>query len=161
MSEKEMLELILQTVNGVGEDVSELKEGFSKLDEKVGRLEESVVKLDERVGRLEERVVKLDERVGDLDERVVRLDERVSILDEKAVKLTGQLAGVEWCTKEIQLSLENETNRNILAVADGHLALERKLGQAVVLESEKEMLEIRMNVVESEIAKIKAKYESA
>ena len=57
--------------------------------------------------------------------------------------------------KDIQLTLENETNRNIKIIAEGHLDLSRKLDEALKVENEKEMLLIRVNHLENELRKIK------
>lgn len=56
---------------------------------------------------------------------------------------------------DIQLTLENETNRNIRIIAEGHLDLSRKLDDALKVENEKEVLLIRVNHLESEIRRIK------
>ncbi|MEY8369324.1 hypothetical protein AALA24_11280 [Anaerovoracaceae bacterium 42-11] len=39
-------------------------------------------------------------------------------------------------TTSIQLTLENETNRNIQIIAEGHLDLGRKLNDALKIENE-------------------------
>ena len=57
----------------------------------------------------------------------------------------------------LQLTLENETNRNIHVVAEGHLDLIRKLDEALKVENEKEMLQIRVNVLENDMRKVKEK----
>ena len=59
--------------------------------------------------------------------------------------------------KEIQLTLENETNRNIKIVAEGHLDLSRKLDEALNVENEKEMLLVRVNILESDVRRLKEK----
>lgn len=55
----------------------------------------------------------------------------------------------------IEMTLENETNRNIKIIAEGHLDLSRKLDQALKIDNEKEMLLIRVNSLENELRKIK------
>ena len=57
--------------------------------------------------------------------------------------------------REISLTLENETNRNIKIIAEGHLDLSRKLDKALTVENEKEMALIRINMMENEIRRIK------
>jgi len=69
---------------------------------------------------------------------------------EKLDLLIKEVAG-------IKLTLENETNRNIMALAEGHLDLTRKLDAALEIENEKEMMKIRLNILESEVKKIKEK----
>ena len=56
---------------------------------------------------------------------------------------------------DIQLTLENETNRNIRIIAEGHLDLSRKLHEALRLESEKEILMLRVNRLENELRRVK------
>ena len=57
----------------------------------------------------------------------------------------------------LQLTLENETNRNIRIIAEGHLELNRKLDEALKVESEKEMMHLRVNVLENDMRKVKEK----
>lgn len=76
-------------------------------------------------------------------------DETKMILDE--------LKSLKRDVREIQLTLENETNRNIKIIAEGHLDLNRKLDEALKVENEKEMLLLRVNRLESELEKVKAR----
>lgn len=61
--------------------------------------------------------------------------------------------------RSIQLTLENETNRNIKIIAEGHLDLSRKLDEALQVENEKELLLIRVNSLENEVRKLKERIE--
>lgn len=61
--------------------------------------------------------------------------------------------------KDLQLTLENETNRNIKIIAEGHLDLNRKLDEALKVDNEKEMLLIRVNSLENELRKLKERIE--
>ena len=56
---------------------------------------------------------------------------------------------------DIQLTLENETNRNIKIITEGHLDLSRKLDDALKVDTEKEMLLIRVNRLENEVRRLK------
>lgn len=62
--------------------------------------------------------------------------------------------------KDLQLTLENETNRNIRIIAEGHLDLSRKLDDALKVDNEKEMLLIRVNSLENEVRKLKERISS-
>ena len=61
----------------------------------------------------------------------------------------------------IEMTLENETNRNIRIIAEGHANLSRKLDEALKVENEKELLLVRTNIMENDIRKIKVKLEIA
>ena len=73
--------------------------------------------------------------------------------------ILNELQELKHSVKEIQLTLENETNRNIRIIAEAHLDLSRKLDEALKVDNEKEMLLIRVNHLESEVRRLKEKIE--
>lgn len=60
---------------------------------------------------------------------------------------------------DIKLTLENEIRVNIQRVAEGHLDLSRNLHEALKIDNEKEMLAIRVSVLENELRRIKERIE--
>ena len=66
---------------------------------------------------------------------------------------------VSYTHLDIQLTIENETNRNIKIIAEGHFDLSRKLDEALKMENEKEMLMIRVNRLENELRRVKERIE--
>lgn len=52
--------------------------------------------------------------------------------------------------------MENELRVNIRRIAEGHFDLSRNLHEAMRIDSEKEMLSIRVTMLESELRNIKA-----
>lgn len=96
----------------------------------------------------------MDERLKPINEKISSMDERVSSLDEKISSMDHRIT-------DIQMTLENETNKNIQVIAEGHLDLSRKLDDALKVESEKELMLIRMNKLENEVRRIKEHLEIA
>ncbi len=89
-----------------------------KLDlllEKVGNLEKKVDSFEKKVDGLEKKIDSLEKKVNDLDKRVTNLEKEVA---------------------KIKTTLENETNRNIMIIAEGHLDLSRKLNECIRLSSD-------------------------
>ncbi len=80
------------------------------------------------------------------------MTEETKMILEKLEKMDNKIT-------DIQLTLENETNRNIKIIAEGHLDLSRKLDDALKVESEKEMLLIRVNRLENELRRVKERIE--
>lgn len=62
---------------------------------------------------------------------------------------------------DIKLTLENEIRTYIKRVAEGHLDLSRNLHEALKIDSEKEMLAIRVSVLETELRRIKTQLDIA
>ena len=85
-------------------------------------------------------------------------DMALSSEDLKAIE--SMLEPIKRDIRSIQLTLENETNRNIKIIAEGHLDLSRKLDDALKVENEKEMLLIRVNTLENELRRVKERIES-
>lgn len=81
------------------------------------------------------------------------MTEETKMILEELKKMNAKIA-------EVQLTLENETNRNIKLIAEGHFDLSRKLDEALKVENEKEMLLIRVNHLESEVRRIKKRVET-
>lgn len=61
--------------------------------------------------------------------------------------------------KDVKMTLENETNKNIRIIAEGHRDLNNKLDNALKIENEKELLLIRLTILENEVNRIKARLE--
>ena len=80
-------------------------------------------------------------------------------MSEDAKLILDEIAGLKQEVKEIQLTLENETNRNIKLIAEGYLDLSRKLDDALKVENEKELLLIRVTSLENEVRRLKARIE--
>ena len=70
-----------------------------------------------------------------------------------------RMANIENSVTDIKLTLENEIRINIQRVAEGHLDLSRNLHEALKIDTEKEMLAIRVNVLETELRRLKERIE--
>ena len=130
-----------QKVTELDEKVTELDQKFTVLDEKVTELDQKFTVLDEKVTVLEQKFTVLDEKVTVLDQKFTVLDQKFTVLDEK---FTG-----------LELVIENETNVNIRRIAEGHCDLVRNLREARKVDDEKELLAIRVTVLESDMSKVK------
>ena len=78
---------------------------------------------------------------------------------ERLDKMDSRLDKVEAKVTEVQMTLENETKKEIRIIAEGHLDLSRKLDDSLKVENEKEMLLLRVNRLENEIRRIKQRIE--
>ena len=84
----------------------------------------------------------------------------MALSNEDLKAIESMLEPIKLDIKSIQLTLENETNRNIKIISEGHLDLSLKLDDALNVENEKEMLLIRVNSLENELRKVKERIES-
>ena len=132
MSERELLQMLLSEVQNANTGLNDVKSEIADLKTDVSALKTDVSALKTDVSALKTDVSALKTDVDDLKLR----------------------------TALIETTLENETNRNIKIIAEGHTDLSRKLDHVLQMESEKEMFLIRFNVLESEVQKMKQHFDS-
>ena len=101
----------------------------------------------------------INERLDKMDSRLDKVDSRLDKVDSRLDKMDSRLDKVESKVTEVQMTLENETNKEIRIIAEGHLDLSRKLDDSLKVENEKEMLLLRVNRLENEIRRIKQRIE--
>ena len=143
-------------------DVRELKSGMSEIKQRVASVEQKVTELDQRVASVEQKVTKLEQKVTELDQRVAgveqkvtELDQKFTVLDEKVTELDQKFTVLDEKVTGLELVIENETNVNIRRIAEGHCDLVRNLREARKVDDEKELLAIRVTVLESDMSKVK------
>ena len=141
MSENEKLNLILEGIGEIKDDVQGLKEDVQGLKEDVQGLKEDVQVLKEDVQGLKEEVQVLNEDVQVLKEDVQTLKEDVQSVKERVTLF--------------EITLENETNRNIQLIAEGHMNLDRKLDEALKELHPNTMYHLKVNHLDGEVTKMK------
>ena len=80
-------------------------------------------------------------------------------LQEVRTDLEEKIQGVQTEVQSVKLTLEHEVNRNILIIAEGHSLLNNKLDEAIKGKGEREMLLLKMSIMENDIRILKEKME--
>ena len=127
MTENQKMDLILQKLGGI-------EGGLASVGEDVRSLQGDVQTLKGDVQTLKEDVQTLKGDVQTLKEDVQMLKDRVT---------------------NIEITLENETNRNIQLIAEGHLNLDRKLDEALKELQPNIMYHLKVNHLDGEVTKMK------
>ena len=103
----------------------------------------------------------LENRVANLESSMTILKNDVSGLKNDVSVLKNEVSGLKKDVTNIKMTLENETNRNIRIIAEGHSDLSRKFDEALKHEQqyheERELLLVRVNSIENDVRKIKEK----
>ena len=132
--------ILKNDVSGLKNDVSGLKNDVSELKDDVSGLKKDVIGLKKDVSGLKKDVSELKNDVSGLK---------------------NDVSGLKNDVTNIKMTLENETNRNIRIIAEGHSDLSRKFDEALKHEQqyheERELLLVRVNSIENDVRKIKEK----
>ena len=155
MTENQKMDLILQKLGGiegglasVGEDVRSLQGDVQELKGDVRTLKGDVQELKGDVQTLKGDVQTLKGDVQELKGDVQTLKGDVQTLKEDVETLKDRVTNIE-------ITLENETNRNIQLIAEGHLNLDRKLDEALKELHPNTMYHLKVNHLDGEVTKMK------
>ena len=119
--------------------------------------EEMLVSLVENVKNINSTLNNMNKQFDDVNSKINNMNSQIEDINNQISEMKTDIQNLKSETREISLTLENETNRNIKIIAEGHLDLSRKLDKALTVENENEMELIRINMMESEIRRIKEK----
>ena len=97
--------------------------------QKLDLLLDKVFLIDTKVDSLDSRVDSFESKLNSLENKVDSLESRVSLLEHNMESLKSEVI-------KTNLLLENETNRNIKIIAEGHLDLSRKLDESIKFSTE-------------------------
>jgi len=136
MTDRELMEKIYDKVCNVETEVGTVKSDVNTLKSEVSTLKSDVSTLKSDVSTLKSEMKEVKSDICVLKSDVSSLKDRVTSLE---------------------MTLENETNRNIRVIAEGHMDLVRKLDEALAVKSEREMMKLRMNVLENDMRVVKNK----
>lgn len=76
-------------------------------------------------------------------------------MDKKLSNMDKRVSDVDKRVHRIEITLENETNKNISLIAEGHLNLDRKLDEALKSLQPNIIYHLKVNHLDGEVKKIK------
>lgn len=94
--------------------------------------------------------------VQTLKSDVQTLKSDVQTLGSNVQTLNSDMQTIKSKVTLIELTLENETNRNIQIIAENHLSLDRKLDEALKALQPNTMYHLKINHLDGEVSKIKS-----
>lgn len=107
---------------------------------------------------------KFKEELQPIKDDISSLKSDISSLKDDMQNVKERLSNVEQSVSSLQLTLENETNRNIKLLAENHSNLIDKLNQAIKVSDKTTIYEIQVNILtnkvdklEKEVAELKSK----
>ncbi|MFR5017427.1 MAG: hypothetical protein ACLUDP_18820 [[Clostridium] innocuum] len=128
-----------------------LEKSAEKTNEKIAGIENKISGIENKISGIENKISGMENKISDMESTISSMENKISDMDEKMSKMQDDILN-------IQLTLENETNRNIKIIAEGHLDLSRKYNEASTIKAEEEELAlIRLNTLSEDVRKIKAK----
>ncbi len=111
--------------------------------------------LEAKISPLREDIRELRLDMSDVKQNISDLKQEMGSMRSEIGSMREEMGGVKQRLTRIETTLENETNRGIRIIAEGHLDLSRKLDDALKVDNEKELLLLRVTHLENEVHIIK------
>ena len=143
MTDSEKLDLILNNISDLKSDMQDIKQDVANLKSDMQDVKQDVANLKSDMQDVKQKVANLELNMQDVKQKVANLE-----LDMQDVKQK---------VSKIDITLESEIRDNIKRVAEGHFDLSRDLKEAKKSSNEMEMLTVRVNILESDVRKLKEK----
>ena len=99
--------------------------------------------------------------ISGMKEEISEMKEDISDMKEDIRDLQVRMDRQENEIRYIKTFQENNLENGIKIIAEGHLALNRKLNEALKISEDDEMLRLRVNVLECDMARVKDKFAMA
>ena len=111
--------------------------------------------LEAKISPLREDIRELRLDMSDVKQDISGMKQEMGSMRSEIGSMREEMGGVKQRLTRIETTLENETNRGIRIIAEGHLDLSRKLDDALKVDNEKELLLLRVTHLENEVHIIK------
>ncbi|HIX99486.1 MAG TPA: hypothetical protein H9974_08205 [Candidatus Dorea intestinigallinarum] len=111
--------------------------------------------LEAKISPLREDIRELRLDMSDVKQDISGLKQEMGSMRSEIGSMREEMGGVKQRLTRIETTLENETNRGIRIIAEGHLDLSRKLDDALKVDNEKELLLLLVTHLENEVHIIK------
>lgn len=102
-----------------------------------------------------ELLTKLLEGFSRLETRLNTIDEKLDVMEGRLSKIEKRLNTLENSVTSIEIQLENTVIPRIQLIAESHIDLSRKLDNAIEQRLEREMLKMRVEVLEGDMRRCK------
>ena len=140
------------------DDLKSIAGILQPINDRLDNIQNELTELKSDVAELKSDVAELKSDVTVLKSDVAELKSDVTELKSDVAELKSDMMVLKRKVINIELTLENETNKNIMVVAEGHIDLYRKLDECIKMsnsvDSKMEIHKIYINKHESEIDKI-------
>lgn len=141
MTDSQKLDYLIEQFGEMRADIKELQKGMNNLEMRMDRVEKRLDSLEMRMDAVEQRLDRLEQRMDAVEQRLDAVENRLDKQEEEI--------------RYIRLFQENHLQAQIRRIAEGHLDLYRKLLDALKISGEDELIHVRVNMLESDMKRVK------
>ena len=162
MTDSQKLDYLIEQFGEMRADIKELQKGMNNLEMRMDRVEKHLDRLEQRMDAVEKRLDAVEQRLDRLEQRMDAVEKRLDAVEKRLDAVEQRMDAVENRLDKqeeeiryIRLFQENHLQAQIRRIAEGHLDLYRKLLDALKISGEDELIHVRVNMLESDMKRVK------
>lgn len=159
MTSQELLisigEMLEAKISPLREDIREVRQDMSDVKQDICVMKQEMGSMRQEIDAVKQDIVSLKQDMGVMRQDIDFVKEETGSMRSEVSSLREEMDAVKQRLILIETTLENETNRGIRIIAEGHLDLSRKPDDALRVDNEKELLLLRVTHLENEVHTIK------
>lgn len=148
MTDSQKLDYLIEQFGEMRADIKELQKGMNNLEMRMDRVEKCLDRLEQRMDAVEKRLDAVEKRLDAVEKRLDVVEKRLDAVENRLDKQEEEI-------RYIRLFQENHLQAQIRRIAEGHLDLYRKLLDALKISGEDELIHVRVNMLESDMKRVK------
>lgn len=148
MTDSQKLDYLIEQFGEMRADIKELQKGMNNLEMRMDRVEKRLDRLEQRMDAVEKRLDAVEKRLDAVEQRMDAVEQRLDAVENRLDKQEEEI-------RYIRLFQENHLQAQIRRIAEGHLDLYRKLLDALKISGEDELIHVRVNMLESDMKRVK------
>lgn len=137
--------------------LDELFELVKGMNNRVQNMDNKIQSMDNKIQSMDNKIQSMDSNSQSMDSKIQSMDSKIQSINDSIQNIYEILERHDNDIRDLRLTLENVTNRNISIIAENHIELNRKLNEALKRKEEEERLYMRMNIAENDIRRLKEK----
>lgn len=152
---REDIREVRQDMSDVKQDICVMKQEMGSMRQEIDGMKQDIASLKQDMVSVRQDIDSVKEEMSSMHQEIHAVKEETGSMRSEVSSLREEMDAVKQRLILIETTLENETNRGIRIIAEGHLDLSRKLGDALRVDNEKELLLLRVTHLENEVHTIK------
>ena len=126
---------------------------------KVTSMEGKMTSMEGKMTSMEGDIASMKGDIASTKGEMTSMKGEITAVKNEMTSMKSKISSLEYRVTDIQLTLDNETNKGIQIIAEGHLDLARRLHDALRVESDKEIASLRLSMLENEVRRLRDKIE--
>lgn len=143
MTDSQKLDYLIEQFSGVKGEITGIKEEISDIRGEISDMKGEIAGIKEEISDIRGEISDIRDEISDMRGDIRDLQER---MDRQETEL-----------RYIKIVQENNFEKGIKAIAEGHVDLVRKLNGALKISEDDELIHLRVNVLEGDMARVKDK----